>query len=327
MQSGVLSADNLPDLLRGISQRRRQGVLEIHGSDGVTSIKFVQGRIVEVAASPLTPVQEVVQCLARAGYGVGEPKSYSETSYSALLARLIDAGQSGKKVDKETLLGVIKHRVLERLYALDVGAGSMYSFKVQMVETERDFSPSISVGQLLLDLVELSAEREDFISLFPVGAIARKSPPASPDTDDEQKVLDAVGGGASLEDITSKSLLSSYHLRHALLGLHKRGGILVDTGIPATEQVAPLQTMPSSTEFVSSGDERTTIESLVAESVDESIRESAGETSRPRASIHIVSARLLQNSSVPSVVGLLVLLGGLLAPFVLWADVFSHFAE
>jgi hypothetical protein len=183
------------------------------------------------------------------------------------------------------------------------------------------------VGQLLLDLVELSAEREDFISLFPVGAIARKSPTASPDTDDEQKVLDAVGGGASLEDITSKSLLSSYHLRHALLGLHKRGGILVDTGIPATEQVAPLQTMPSSAEFVSSGEERTTIESLVAESVDESIRESAGETSRPRASIHIVSARLLQNSSVPSVVGLLVLLGGLIAPFVLWADVFSHFAE
>ena len=334
MQSGVLSADNLPDLLRGISQRRRQGVLEVHGSEGVTSVRFVQGRIVEVIAPQLTPIQEVVQWLSLAGYRVGDVKSYQEKYYSELLERLVrdqasaDGGVSSKPITQEVLSGIIKHRILERLYALDVGAGSMYSFKVQMVETERDFSPSISVGQLLLDLVELASEREEFTALFPVDSYAKIANADAADTDDERSVLTAINAGAVLDDVAARSLLSSYHLRHALLGLLRRGAITVQeaadlkNGAPTgagQRNITAVVDRDAAGPGSGRGDEGATLGALVEEP-EVSVAKSS-------TSIGMLSAKLLQNSAVPSVVGFVILVCGTLAPFLFWAGLLSRFAD
>ncbi len=333
MQSGVLSADNLPDVLRGISQRRRQGVLEIQGSEGVTTIKFVQGRVVEAFSSRLTPVQECVEWLEWAGYPVKDPKDYTEVSYQELANRL----QSELKVDHTvsmTLLAhVVKHRVLERLYKLDVGTGSLYSFKVQMVEQEKGFSPSISVGQLLLDLVELTAEREDFYSRFPDTAIVRAlCAPGDVEGEDEGVVVRAIGAGCSLAELERKCLLSSYHFKHALLSLNTSGKVevvtakqphshsnsAVDSFVTSSVDAAFSDTLDAGLRGTSAG----TLESL-ADDGESHLSVSPEKT----LALQMLSARMLQSSAIPRALGVLFIVVGLIGPFVLWRGIIFVFSE
>lgn len=333
MQSGVLSADNLPDVLRGISQRRRQGVLEIQGSEGITTIKFVQGRVVEAFSSRLTPVQECVEWLQWAGYPVKDPKDYTESTYHELAHRLERELKVDHNVSNTLLSHIVKHRVLERLYKLDVGTGSLYSFKVQMVEQEKGFSPNISVGQLLLDLVELSAERDDFYSRFPDTAIVRAlCPPADISDEEEGVVIRSIGSGCSLAELERKCLLSSYHFKHALLSLHSAGRVevvaakqqqvdshsAVDSFVTSSVDAAFSDTVDVGQRGSSTG----TLESL-AEEGDTNF---SGATTRGVA-LQILSAKMLQSSAIPRALGVLFIVVGLIGPFILWRGIISAFSE
>jgi hypothetical protein len=333
MQSGVLSADNLPDVLRGISQRRRQGVLEIQGSEGITTIRFVQGRVVEAFSSRLTPVQECIEWLQWAGYPVKDPKDYTEVNYQELAIRLQAELKADLSVSTTLLAHVVKHRVLERLYKLDVGTGSLYSFKVQMVEQEKGFSPNISVGQLLLDLVELNAERDHFYSRFPDTAIVRAlCTPADITDEDEGVIIRSIGAGCSLAELERKCLLSSYHFKHALLSLHTAGKIEVvaSNQMQADTHSAVDSFVTSSVDAAFSdahdagqrGSSEGTLESLVGE-------DGTGSSESPARglALQMLSARMLQSSAVPRALGVLFIVVGLLGPFILWSGIIFAFSE
>jgi hypothetical protein len=342
VQSGVLSSENLADVLRGISQRRRQGILEVTCSDSVTSILFVQGRVVEAMTSKLTSVQETVEWLERAGYPVADPKEFLEETYSALQSRLTLELSGEFALSEEQLQHVIRQRVLDRLYKLDVGAGSFYTFKEQMVEHDKDFAPSISIGQLLLDLVELSAERDDFDRRFPDNSVIRRTEGALNGASPEETIiLRMLGAGIGLSELERRCLLSSYHFRHSLLDLLNNGGISV---VP--EKVKPAQpnsdlaldsflsdsidlafgSSPEGAEAIDH-DEQGTLEQLVETDDYELLTETEQISQSGTARVYLLSARLLQNSMVPRVVAIAFVLLALFAPLLAWREVISLFAD
>ncbi|MDJ8954067.1 hypothetical protein PTM75_14910, partial [Clostridium perfringens] len=55
--------------------------------------------------------------------------------------------------DEHSFRQIIRQRVLDALFLLDIQAGGYYSFRDEVGVHDKDFGPSISPGQFLLDMV------------------------------------------------------------------------------------------------------------------------------------------------------------------------------
>lgn len=234
MQSGVLNKDNLSNVFRGLSQRRQQGTMEINLQDGVVKLLFVQGKIVEVIENDRKPSDEVAEILVAAErvpagtVGTGEP-------YRDLFNRLTAEMAAPERLNEEIFKQAIRRRILDKLYGLQLGGGAYFSFKVEMVEHDRDLAPQISIGQLLLDYVALDTDGAQFGELFPPEYVVELGMGVSSSaglSEEEAVIFELIKGeGRSVEDLTRFSLLSRYHIQEALLAMHKAGLIKVgETG-------------------------------------------------------------------------------------------------
>ena len=66
MQNGTLTFESLTTLLRGLSQKRRQGVLQINLGKKQLELSFSNGKIVEVRSSLKPILEEICQRLLKA---------------------------------------------------------------------------------------------------------------------------------------------------------------------------------------------------------------------------------------------------------------------
>jgi hypothetical protein len=342
MQSGVLSPENVADVLRGISQRRRQGLLEVNAHERVFVIKFVQGRVVDAAPGGMTGVQDTVAWLKRAGYPVAEPASYREPSYAELLLRLADELSEDFTITTETLKVIVRERVLDHLYNLEVGVGAFYTFKVQMVEHDHDFSPSVSIGQVLLDLVEMNAEREAFHRRFPAGSYIRLTGDTPTGLDpEEEAIVKCIGEGMAVDDLERRALLSGFHFRHAMVQLAGAsviatgGGALSDkSNSLATDLDSFLSSSIDAAFGIDSSAESANASSLAAgteslgELIDEEMADDEGYAPAGRSAyLQSCSAQLLQNAMIPRLIAIGFSLLAIVSPFLAWAKIVAVFAE
>lgn len=355
MQTGVVSQDNLADVLRGISQRRRQGVLEIATGRGTYRVSFVQGRIVEIRTPEMTPVQDLVTWLTRGGYPCQPWELYPETTYQELFVRLQTEFTDGTKLAPEVFSLAVLHRVLERLYRLELGNGSLYTFRVQMVEVDNNLAPSISVGQLLLDIVEMEGEAQTFGSQFPPHSVVV---PAVGRTDvnlptEEERVLKVLHDGCSIEELEARSLLSSHTFRHALLELRAHDHIAVRGTIdsvenpPAGELSEFLDSSIDAAFAVDFGEDLNLDAAPEPKSAEvqarpqaqkDALQEEAHELAElEQAPVHAnrtwrtviapISADLLQSTLVPGIIATAFLIMALAFPLVSWTPILSFFAD
>lgn len=357
MQTGVITQDNLADVLRGISQRRRQGVLDIAAGCGTYKIYFVQGRIVDIAVPDMTPVQDLVTWLTRGGYPCQPWEMYSEHTYAELNVRLQDEFGSAVPLEPEVLRLAVRHRILERLYHLELGPGALYNFRVQMVSPENHLSPSISVGQLLLDIVEMEGEAESFRTQFsahsivgPTGSIADLNLP-----EEEERILKVIHDGCSVEELEVRSLLSSHAFRHGLLELRAHNMIAVRGTAPESE-AAPggeigeyLDSSIDAAFAVDLSDDfdldvqgpeapvkpavnvssRAAANPMLQEEAMELAEIEVGVPVRPtwRSIVAPLSAQLLQSTLVPGLIATAFLVMALIFPLISWTPILSFFAD
>ena len=227
METGVLTHDSLPTVLRAISQRRRQGVLEVHFTEHQIHLSFVQGRVVEGCLAGTSGPAETLELIRAAGLVTSDAEC-DVSSYAQLLASLL----SHSDLDEVTLKRIVKHRILNHLYSLDAGVSTFYAFKVQMVDYEREYSPNISIGQVLLDLVALETEHQQFEEFFPDGSVVSRGEEENPALSEEESLLYELiaAGGLALSSIERQALLSRYHFETSLLSLLTRNIIQVDEG-------------------------------------------------------------------------------------------------
>lgn len=224
MYQGVVSKDNFGEVLRSISQKRRHGLLEITRPQGVTTLCFAGGKIVEVLDGEKTPLQAVVDRLKRAGTIPEEFEIQEEETYQELLVSLQEQQISGEELSSQVFKRIVKHTVLDHLYSLDLAIGAFYTFRIEMVESDREFSPAIPVGQLLLDLVALEGDLTQCQEAFPsesLVALASASPQEN-NSEEEEVILQLLTTPLPRDELFLRSLLSLYPFCDALLSLHRR---------------------------------------------------------------------------------------------------------
>ncbi len=174
MQAGIVTAENIAQILRGISQKRRHGTLEVHAGDNTLEIYFYQGKIVNLRLQGIPLARMVAKRLAARETIVARPWIEEVEVFAELAQRMKDAGED---VAPELLAMVLQQQALELLYALEIVGGSFYHFRVEMVEAPADGELQLSVGQVLLDLVALKENRDAMKKRLPEDAVVARGAP------------------------------------------------------------------------------------------------------------------------------------------------------
>jgi Domain of unknown function (DUF4388) len=238
VNTGILNPENFADVLRQISHRRRQGMLEIAFADLRVKIAFYNGKIVEVYRGSVPPLEEFIEWLITAQVLPKEFDSSSVKRYSDLyiVSQSLNS-EALRPLDEKSFRSLLRHRTMEKIFKLQLQQGAIYTFQPELVEIDPDFSPSISVGQLLLDMVALESDEEKFDQEFtPHLVLSRTEKPLTAQlTLDERYIVDLLKESSTVESLAQRSLMSSYHFRETLINL-KSGGFIV---VGAKGKVSP----------------------------------------------------------------------------------------
>lgn len=224
MQAGVISEENLAQILRGISQKRRHGVLEVHAGDRVIEITFFQGKIVDVLNRRAPLARRVAERLVRRGLlAAGEWVSAIEKSEQ--LAEHIR--QTGDRVPSELLVLAREQQALDDLYRLELVDGSYYHFRVEMVAGPEEGELQLSVGQLLLDLVAIKESKVAFGVQFPEDLVLQRNQEYQEPVDAaEHDILGLVDGESSLVELRAHSLLGKLLFEETITRLVACGALV-----------------------------------------------------------------------------------------------------
>lgn len=362
MQSGVISSENMADIFRGISQRRRHGSLEIKYHDCAVEISFVNGKIVDITSAGISAQLEIVQIFTAAGLLKDDADGCPNT-YAALFDWLQGRADKDVLIDPGLYRRVIKHKVLDKIYALNLGESAYYTFKVEMVDCEKDFLPSISVGQFLLDLVALESEKARFESIFPAGCYLRAGELADIAlSEEEQSIYKEAKAGCSLVELKPRCMVSAFTLQEALLSLHDRGVIFVSNEAPKQARAES----PKYDDLLSALNDATeSIEAMAAQALVEEIGEQANgvavDSTEPEkvplakakpvargqgavrrhvateiveeivvdeersVRLRILNTKMLHSATVPRICVFVLLSFGVLAPWLFWQDALMAF--
>jgi hypothetical protein len=345
MLAGMIASDNMAEVLRGIAQRRLQGVLEISQPDNQVRIYFSQGRIVDLQSGAGRGPSALADTLKAAGnlspdFGV-QPKRYAD-----LYDEVCRSAHGREPMDHASFQAVLKQQVLEGLYQLDLSVSAPYLFRVQMVDIETDLAPSISVGQLLLDLAALPSEARRCASVFGAGAIITVAGiNAEFRSGEEESLYRCIADGASLPELARRSMLSSFYLHTLLLGLYDRGLITVRAQQPVEAphefrgasplleegaEVLPAEPLSRPVDAaLSQGDAPVIGDSSGGEApaLGCEAAEAEAQSDLRLRGMGVLNARLLHQNWVVHVVVFLFLLSAMFAPLFCWDQVFAKFGK
>ncbi len=271
MQTGVIGSHNVSNVLRGIAQKRQQGVLHIEYQERSVSLYFVQGKIVEVREEGLIPAQEIVQALKSAGL-INVNTVIEANTYTELVETIKKITRTREELDEAVVRRAIRHRVLDKLYSLDFSREVPYTFDLTLIDVEREYAQSISVGQVLLDMDALLSQSVEFQAHFPAEMFVVRLDRTKPalETAEEDVIWDAIGKGSSTEELKSHALLNRLLFQTTLLEMLGRELIAVQSTpeiapVPAAEESAPVREIsPSLVGAVGGTEPLTTPKSLAS---------------------------------------------------------------
>lgn len=318
MNLGVLNEETLSSTLRELSQRRRSGVLSISMRDGPVRVFFHHGKIVEALVEGMPATLDVAASLERAGLAVF-PEDYVVNSYSDLFSDLSTSRYGRVEVTLDVFKRVVKHRILDRMYQLDLQQGARFEFNAEFPEVERDYAPAIPIGQLLLDLVALKSDGPAFEERVPPEAIISGAtlPEGTSFSEDEQIVFDLIGDGVKREYLFAKTMLSKFHFQDAVLAMLNQGIITVREGGPDINQLAgaldsAIDSAFGTPELPPEPKPQPLVSAQTVRNIAPSKTKQFGE-------------RLLASPVIPELIALGVVTAALLAPWFFWGEIASGF--
>ncbi len=317
METGVINEENLSGLLRNLSQRRRNGVLEITYPDYVMSLHFNKGKVVDASLSTIAPCAEIVALLKAAEFlpANAEPQAQN---YSELFREL----NNFTVVDEDFFRRVVRHFVLEKLYSLDLTKGAYYSFRVQMVEGDKSFSPAVSAGQLLLDFVALQTDADRFKATFDGGQTISRGDVPGALSEEEKAIYEALLVPRSLGQLRARALLSRFHFQDALLSMFERGAVVIGDTAPdkQLDQNLKSDSMSDRLDDLVSNVAAVAEAELESDSEDAVASEGGYATRGPSIRVRMIarSTTLLQSSWMPNLVMIIFMAAAFSIPFYVW---------
>ncbi len=311
MLSGELSQENLTQTLRELSQKKRHGILQLECADNKIEIIFSAGRIVDCQDVGEVKTKGLLGRIADLGLVPHDTlgQDYPDT-YQALFTAIKEQSPTITPDDFKELL---THWVLDKLYSIDFDRPGRFSFNVKVPEFERAFSASISVGQLLLDLVALNTDYAQFDQIIPATVfLVRTAEEAGDLSADEELIFAAIGNGITRASLRKRIYLSEYPFREALLALREKG--LVDIALKAPEGAVPAGQTNVLAPKVSQPLVLTKTESLTASEPD-----------RRPGLVARLNHYLLHSTLVPEILVITFLASALVVPLLFWKTMFLQF--
>ena len=230
MLAGALNHENLTDLFRTLSQKRKHGLLSLQSADSSFEITFISGRIAEVRelgwlTSPA--IYERLKISGRFVENILEPEELSQMDLPTLYAKLVESSV----VSHNDFMLARTSLSLDMLHSLNYISNGVFQFDARLLEFDDKLSLKLSPGQLLLDFVELETNRQRFDEIM--GSLDCQAVGVLLGDDvgtmnyQEEELVRAIGDGAPLEEVMSRVLLSENDFRSVLLALYDRGSILL----------------------------------------------------------------------------------------------------
>ena len=210
-------------LLRGLSQRRRQGLLQVDCRGSAFELSFFEGRIVSARCAGRSPTREICGRLARAGCLRRELLPlFADVDLSAdqLYALLVNKGY----IAEDDFIAAKIADETDLLHALRAADDYHAQFTPQLVQFSPELGLSVYPGQLLLDFFEFAASDLRFRQVFSDPQQKLRAVPSAIQhqsvlTSAEEAVLASMAPVATLQEVLDTTLLSEHEIREALLHL------------------------------------------------------------------------------------------------------------
>lgn len=225
MQDGTLSRDSLNQLMRSLSRKRRQGLLEITSDEVGLSVQFLSGKIVSVTREGEAASLAVLERLRRAGC-ISDSMSAELGAKELALQNLYDHLIENDLLSHEDFFLAKEAYERDMLHRLRELEGD-YRFRPRIVKIDERLALHAFPAQLLLDFIELDHGEQRFEEVFDNLSseevlIKRSSEEAIRLTPNEQTVFDNLEVETCLKDVHDAALLCEFALREALLSLYDR---------------------------------------------------------------------------------------------------------
>ncbi len=242
--TGIFNGENYGDVFRFISNKRRSGTLDLTINGEVIRIAFYNGKVVD-ALKGQEPTAKALMDWLIDGEILGSEVAYDELSLPKELYENL-VSQFPGFMPANDFKEMVRERVLNVLFNINFKAGGYYEFRSEVPSFDRDFSPALSVGQLLIDLVSFEADESRFNELFPLDYVVRRTnikPGAL--LGGESILYGLLDVPSIVEGLKRASLMSQFGFREALLSLISEGFIESISPKDLGEDIAP----PSLSEF------------------------------------------------------------------------------
>lgn len=239
MQTGTLTTDNLTQVLRSISQRKRHGVLEITCDRRQLTVFVMQGDIIEASWDGQPPLEDLLSHLERAG--ISTDGAASATTPAEAFEALTD--ESG--LDKISFKFAARQRLLGRFEELDLSSECFYAFRIQAVPYDPTFSPRVAVSEVLQLLLDRDRNSDRVTKMFGaenyIKMVSEGGSAAQELGDEERVILGLIREALPVEEVKIRSILCAFSFNKALLALAECGLVQgIDRPIAVTEvQVIP----------------------------------------------------------------------------------------
>ena len=241
---GNTASDELSGIFRSVATKRKHGVLVVDAVPCRFEIYFQNGRITFVTRADQNPVREICRRLIAAGKLESE---YAENAVSDLsgVERLCEHLVDERGLSREVFLRALRAYQTDVLHSLRSAEIGGTEFFARVVTIDPMFALSMSAGQLLLDLVEIEADDERFVSLF--GEIEesdllvekRRAELASGALPAADELWGRFGTACALRDLAARALQSEHDVKSALLALYDMDAITLRRGAVDSPESEP----------------------------------------------------------------------------------------
>ena len=151
MSTGPLNEQEFAQNIRAIGHRKRSGSLDVIFSGKHLIFYFLNGKLVEASEHNVTPATTTYRYLLERKGLEGD----SEVTFSTYQELMQESG-----VSSEVLLHGLQEKIIDYYLSIPMNQGGMFSLHSGVPDTDRDFSVSISTGQMLLDYVAIKEEEQ-----------------------------------------------------------------------------------------------------------------------------------------------------------------------
>lgn len=243
---GSLDLFRLPEILQVISQQGKTGILTVQGADDIIAVSFLHGRIVAADALNETTEQGLGTVLVEEGRVSDDVLRRFLARSEAEGVRLADLLVGEGRVDRGELLEALRLQTLRLLLALlDWREGEFKFYGGDEVSYEEGFR-AIGVDELLLRALEDGSgpatrdvpvpesrmrrvEAARPVRVRQAAALEELPPPPSEEesavwlTPEEERVLEAVGPGRTVQEVAKQADVPTDRARYVLYRLTREG--------------------------------------------------------------------------------------------------------